>query len=288
MRLALTLGVLLISRFVVADSPDLSDPTEGGYRLVWADEFNTDGPPSADDWDFEQGFVRNQELQWYQPQNAVCRDGNLVIEVRKERFPNPLHTDPRRRGQGWAVERENVEYTSSSLRTRGRHAWLYGRIEVRAKAPTGPGAWPAIWTLGESSGWPACGEVDIMEYYSGKILANAAWQGSRGVAWDAHAEPLESFGPGWADEFHVWRMDWTRDQIELSVDGQVLNTIDVQASRNQGRRQRDNPFRRSHYLILNLALGGTQGGDPTGAEFPMQYLIDYVRVYQHPGAPAEQ
>lgn len=128
-------------------------------------------------WNYEQGYVRNEEAQWYQPDNAVCKGGFLVIEARKERNrQNPLYIPG---SNDWRKEREFIEYTSSSVTTAGKKEFLYGRFEVRARIPVAKGAWPAIWTLGSNMEWPSCGEIDIMEYYQIKgvphILANAAW-----------------------------------------------------------------------------------------------------------------
>ena len=146
------------------------------YELVWSDEFSTDGRPDSLKWDYEQGFARNHELQWYQEDNARCENGLLVIEAREEKRPNPWY----RAGSGdWRFSRENIEYTSASITTRGKYSFRYGRLEVRARIPGGKGAWPAIWTLGDKMEWPSCGEIDIMEFYriqgSPVIMANATW-----------------------------------------------------------------------------------------------------------------
>ena len=120
-----------------------------------------------------------------------------------------------------------------------------------------------------------------MEYYRGKLLANAAWgPSSRHVRWDTEVVPMARFPAGWSEQFHVWRMDWSATEIRLSVDDQLLNLVGVEHSEGESA---DSPFRQPHYLLLNLALGGTQGGDPAGAEFPVRYLVDYVRVYQSAG-----
>jgi beta-glucanase (GH16 family) len=247
-----------------------------GYQLVWADEFDRDGRPDPANWTYESGFVRNQELQWYQPENARVENGLLIIEARRERRPNPLHgTD----GGTWRTEREHVEYTSSSLTTRGLHSWRFGRIEARARIDTRPGLWPAFWTLGVQGRWPANGEIDIMEYYRGMLLANAAWANARGGAeWDDVRVPIaELGGPDWSSEFHVWRMDWDEQEIRLYVDDLLLNTVSLERTYNPDGT---NPLRQPHYIILNLAVGGTNGGDPSPTEFPAWLEFDYVRVYQ--------
>jgi beta-glucanase (GH16 family) len=247
--------------------------------LVWADEFNVDGPLDPARWTYERGFVRNEELQWYQPENARCTTGTLVIEARRERKPNPRY---RAGSARWQERREFIEYSSASATTRGLHAWQYGRFEMRARIDTRPGLWPAFWTLGVARPWPANGEIDIMEYYRGMLLANAAWGGERRgrAVWDDSRTSLTSFNdPDWSAQFHVWRMDWDENRIGLYVDDRLLNTIDLAQTIN-GDAEAANPFHQPHYIILNLAIGGTQGGDPASTEFPARFEIDYVRVYQ--------
>ena len=122
-----------------------------GWELVWHDEFDKDGIPDPEFWTFEEGFVRNKELQWYQTANATCKDGLLVIEGRKEQVKNPEYDAG---STSWRKKRELAEYTSSSIQTRGKREFLYGRFEVRAKIPVTSGAWPAIWTLGVRKPWP--------------------------------------------------------------------------------------------------------------------------------------
>ena len=125
--------------------PLLATARNDDWRLVWSDEFNTEGRLSPSVWNYEQGYVRNEEAQWYQPDNAVCKGGFLVIEARKERNrQNPLYIPG---SNDWRKEREFIEYTSSSVTTAGKKEFLYGRFEVRARIPVAKGAWPAIWTL---------------------------------------------------------------------------------------------------------------------------------------------
>jgi beta-glucanase (GH16 family) len=248
-----------------------------GYQLVWSDEFNADGEPDPAKWTFERGFVRNEELQWYQPDNAVCDEGLLVIEGRREQVENPQFDASSRQ---WQEQREHAEFTSTSVLTRGLASWMYGRFEMRGRIDVRPGLWPAWWTLGDDGRWPAGGEIDVMEYYRGTLLANAAWADRRFRAkWDDSRTPLAELGDNWASDFHVWRMDWDEERIALSVDGRELNTVDLSETINE-TRDGDNPFHQPHYMILNLAIGGTNGGDPEETEFPARFEVDYVRVYQ--------
>ena len=205
---------------LVVRKPGASDRGE----LAWSDEFDTDGAPDPANWTYEHGFVRNRELQWYQRENAFLEDGLLVIEGRRERRRNPNYDAS---SGDWRLHRKRAGYTSSLVTTRGLHSWFYGRFEVRARISTDEGLWPAIWFLGVEGHWPGNGEIDLMEYYAGDILANFAWgrparSGGKPV-WDAVRTPLESLGDGWQDEFHVWRMDWSESSIELYVDDRSDN-----------------------------------------------------------------
>ena len=254
-------------------------PVYPGYELVWSDEFNRNGPPDPCNWTYEQGMVRNQELQWYQAENARCENGLLVIEARRRRKANPHY----RTGSGnWRQKRKYCEYTSASITTKGLHQWQYGRFEMRGRIDTRAGMWPAFWTLGINGPWPANGEIDIMEYYRGMLLANAAWASGRRWTpiWDDVRKPISEFNePGWSAKFHVWCMDWDANSIKLYVDGMLLNEIDVTKTFNKDKGGK-NPFRQPHYIILNLAIGGTNGGDPSKTKFPARFEIDYVRVYK--------
>lgn len=254
-------------------------PVYPGFALVWADEFNRDGDPDPKNWTYERGFVRNRELQWYQPANARVANGLLTIEARRERVVNPGYEAG---STAWQRNREAAEYTSASLITRGLHSWQYGRFEMRGRIDTRAGSWPAFWTLGTGGQWPHDGEIDIMEFYRGMLLANVAWGGGKPfeAVWADTREPIESFNdPAWASRFHVWRMDWDDRAIVLSVDGAALNTVELSRTVNQDGSG-TNPFLKPQYLLLNLAVGGTQGGDPSKTTFPLRFEVDYVRVYQ--------
>ena len=267
------------------------------WQLVWSDEFDGDGPYNAEVWEPEHGFVRNHEDQWYQGENAFRQNGCLVIECRKTDLPNPLFRPEgqemrRQRHNDWRTRRERISYTSSSLTTRHSFSFLYGRLEVKARIPVAGGAWPAIWLLGapgeEHLPWPSCGEIDVMEYYRinnvPHILANAAWGNDQNRAvWNSKRIPFSHFtdqDPQWSEKFHIWRMDWTPEYIRIYLDDELLNDIPLSTTINGEAGHHINPFMRPQYILLNLALGGDNGGTIDVTAMPLRYEIDYVRVYQ--------
>ncbi len=229
-------------------------------HLVWSDEFNRPGQPDPAEWDREVGFIRNNEMQFYtrnRLENARVEGGHLTIEARKEEY-------------------ENAHVTSASLTS--RQNWTYGRIEVRAKMPTGRGTWPAIWMLGNNIrevGWPACGEIDIMEnvgFDPDHIYCTVHTQGADGK----HASKggnIVAERP--YDGFHLYAVDWDAHRMEFTYDGRHVFTYE-----NDGKNPW--PFDKPQYLILNLAIGGAWGGQKGVDDtiFPSKFLIDYVRVYQ--------
>ena len=261
-------------------------PENSGYQLVWSDEFDYEGKPNDAYWNYEEGFVRNEEHQWYQKENANSKDGVLVIEGKLEQIKNPNYNSA---SESWRQNREYAQYTSACIKTDGKKEFLYGRFEIRAKIPAVSGAWPAIWTLGKEMQWPSNGEIDIMEYYQidgvPHILANTAWGTDRRyhAEWNAQTVPFSYFtdkDPDWADKFHIWRMDWNEDAIRLYLDDELLNETFLKDTKNGTIGNYTNPFHQPHYILLNLAIGGTNGGVPDESAFPLKYEIDYVRVYQ--------
>ncbi len=183
------------------------------WELVWSDEFDRDGLPDPAKWSYEDGFVRNHEKQYYttkRSENARVENGMLVIEGRKEQFKNPSYR------AGSANSRsadEYAEYTAASLITSGKASWLYGRIEVRAKLPQGQGVWPAIWMLGDNhktSGWPRCGEIDIMEFVGhDPNHVHATVHFSLGGNHKSSGSKLETPAP--YDDFHIYAVEWNKD-----------------------------------------------------------------------------
>jgi beta-glucanase (GH16 family) len=273
--------------FTSSRTVDVNSPNEyDGFELVWNDEFNHTGHPSELNWGFEYGFVRNYELQWYQPQNAVCKDGRLLIEGKRERVGNPNYNEA---SNDWRSNRAYAEYTSACIKTRRLQEWeAGGYYEVRARIDTTQGSWPAIWLLGTEGHWPQGGEIDIMEFYRSdekpSILANAAWGTSqRYVAkWDSSLKPLSWFlekDKDWVEKYHVWSMYWDENIMEIYLDGELLNSIDLSGTINPDGT---NPFApgKKFYLLLNLAIG-SNGGNPLLSETPFTYEVDYVRVYKN-------
>ena len=279
-KLVCTIPVVLIFAFWMLPSNLLAQDTrQGDYKLVWAEEFNKKGKPDPANWKFEQGFVRNRELQWYQTDNAWCENGLLIIEGRKETKANPRYVKD---SKDWKTEPENIEYTSSSINTSGLHSWKYGRFVMRGKIDISAGLWPAWWTLGISKQWPSNGEIDIMEYYRDTLLANIATGTSeryKAMWYSKKTAVAKLGGKEWAAKFHIWRMDWTEKYIALFLDDEELLKVSMDKLYNKDNSG-FNPFTQPHYMLLNLAMGGANGGDVSKTRFPNRFEVDYVRVYQ--------
>ncbi len=239
------------------------DPSR--WSLVWADEFDRPGAPDPAVWTPEVGYVRNGEKQYYtrdRPENARVENGLLIIEARKDNW-------------------EDKPVTSASLTTKGKRPLLYGRIAVRAKIPTGRGTWPAIWTLGENikqTGWPACGEIDILEnvgFDPKTIHANIHCKAYNHTKRTGKGSKITADAP-WS-QFHEYAVEWYEDRIEFFFDDTRYFVF---------RKESDDPavwpFAEPQYLILNLAMGGGWGGQKgiDDSLYPHRFEIDYVRYYQ--------
>lgn len=237
------------------------------YQLVWSDEFSTPGAPSGARWQYETGYrIRNNEAQMYTAGlNSSVENGNLIIESRKEVYDV---------GGGTFAQ-----YTSASMRP--RTSWTYGRFEVRAKVPTGRGMWPAIWMLGDrisQVGWPACGEIDIMEnvgYDPDVVIATVHTPAYYHVINTQRSNKISNARP--QDDFHIYSIEWTPEKIDFFFDRIKYFTFAKEANNNDVW-----PFDHPHHLKINTAVGGAWGGAQgiDDSIFPQRFYIDYVRVYQ--------
>lgn len=278
------------------DTEGVSDDHEldGGYKLLWHDEFNGTGAPNTDMWRFEEGFQRNEEDQWYQSGNAEMNKGALVITAKKERVKNPNYNPSATGGNAWKQTREYAEYTSSCIVAKSDYVFKYGRVLVRAKIPVEQGGWPAIWSTGNWYEWPLGGEIDILEFYKEKIHANLCWGGSSrwNGTWNSKNYSISDFtsaDPEWANKYHIWRMDWDEEYIRIYLDDKLLNQTDLSTTVNKGDHGAGdggsiNPYSNNfngfgQLLMLNLAIGGINA-TPIEATFPLEYCVDYVRIYQ--------
>jgi beta-glucanase (GH16 family) len=232
----------------------------GAPVLVFSDEFNTNGAPDPTKWGYETGTGSggwgNNELQYYtsRPENAVVQGGVLKINAIKETYMGSA-------------------YTSARLLSKGKYSFKYGRIEVRAKFPTGVGTWPAAWMLGDNIGtvsWPACGETDIVEHLGrdlNKIYGTLHYPGRSGGNADGNTIVI----PDATTSFHTYVVDWSATSIKIYVDAQLYHTVANTAAL---------PFNQNFFILLNMAMGGNFGGAVDPAFTSATFEVDYVRVYQ--------
>ena len=216
-------------------------------ELVWSDEFNTDGSPDSSKWTYDLGTGcpnicgwGNNESQYYtnRSDNVSVSNGTLKINLKKENYAGS-------------------DFTSTRMKTKGKYEFTYGKIEVRAKLPSGGGTWPAIWMLGaniDEVGWPACGEIDIMEHVGNdqnKVHHSIHTPSSHGATQNTSSEYFSNV----SSSFKVYAVLWTKDKLEFSVDGEIKYTY------NPGIKDNSTwPFDKDQFILLNIAMGGTFGG----------------------------
>lgn len=249
-----------------------------GYKLVWADNFDFQGKPDPEKWNYETGFIRNLEEQIYtkRKKNSSIKNGKLEIIALKEDFKNK-NFDPEI--QNYRYNTPSSEYTSASLNTKDKFEFKYGRVEVRAKLPSGAGLWPAIWMLGanfDEIEYPKAGEIDIMEHVG--IAPNEVhatvhfpWDNPGGIRSNSGTTKVDS--P--SEEFHIYSVNWTSEKIEFLLDNSVYHSFQIDKAGKE-----NNPFHKPFYIIINLALGGNWPGPIDPDIFPQKFIIDYVRVYK--------
>ena len=235
-------------------------------KLVWSDEFNYTGLPDSNKWNYDIGGEGwgNNELQFYtnrRKENARVEKGNLIIEAHKENW-------------------ENRGYTSARLITKGKGDWKYGRIEVKARIPSGLGTWPAIWMLGSKTPlkWPDDGEIDIMEhvgYDQGKIHASIHCKKYNHVIGTQKTASTQV--PDCSTQFHVYTVEWNADSVKIGIDKNEYFYFANERTGYEGW-----PFDNKLHLLLNIAVGGNWGGQKgvDSTIWPKRMEIDYVRVYQ--------
>jgi beta-glucanase (GH16 family) len=244
------------------------------WTLGWSDEFSAEdgSSPSPTKWTYDLGGKGwgNHELESYtnRKENVRIEKGNLVITAQKESYTGS--------------DGITREYTSARLKTQGLFVQTYGRFEARIKIPEGQGIWPAFWMLGEdipTVGWPKCGEIDIMENIGkepDKIHGSL-----HGPSTTANTSDLTSIftlpaGQNFADDFHLYAVEWSPDTVRFYVDANLYATFRQSDWPAGGQWVFDHPF----FIILNLAVGGDWPGPPDAStKFPQSMLVDYVRVY---------
>ncbi len=239
------------------------------YELVWSDEFDYEGLPDDTKWNYDVGGSGwgNNELQYYtDTDNAYVEDGFLTITAKKETY-------------------NKLDYTSARMITKNKGDWLYGKVEVRAKLPSGRGTWPAIWMLPTDwkyGGWPRSGEIDIMEHVGydmghihGTIHTNAynhikGTQVGKSVVRDDASEA-----------FYTYTLEWLPDKIKIYIDDSLYFVYKPSNMINCPSEE-EWPFDQRFHLLLNIAVGGNWGGANGVDEsiFPQEMVVDYVRVYQ--------
>jgi beta-glucanase (GH16 family) len=252
-------------------------PPLPGLALVWSDEFNgVDGSaPNSSKWTYDTGVGGNgwgnNELETYtnRIRNAQIQSGNLVITALKETYADPSDGITR-------------NYTSARLRTQGLFSQSYGRFEARIRIPAGQGMWPAFWMLGNninSVGWPKCGEIDIMENIGsepGTVHGSLHSSSTVSRTSDATAPFSLPAGQNFADDFHLYAVEWEPGTVRFYVDSNLYVTFTQSQWPAGGDWTFDHPF----FIILNVAVGGDWPGSPDNTSvFPQQMLVDYVRVY---------
>ena len=283
-RVGLTASLLALSLAATASAASAAGPGDpaidepgglpAGYQLVWSDEFDIEGLPDPTRWAYDVASNRsgwaNRELQYYSAarrENSRIEKGVLIIEARRESTRAFADSGGQR-------------YTSARLVTRGLKTWTYGFFEIRARLPCGRGSWPAIWTLGpDALPWPDRGEIDIMEHVGfdpGVVHGTVHTKAFNHVSNTQRTARVSI--PDACTAFHRYQATWTAERITIGYDDRSY----FQFRRDPAGGHEAWPFDGPQFMLLNLAVGGTWGGQKgvDDASFPVRMEIDYVRVYQ--------
>jgi beta-glucanase (GH16 family) len=271
-------AIFLVSLCAIGQTKD-PQATTPQWKLVWSDEFNGPDGSAVDSSKWVQetggGGWGNNELEYYtrRPQNAFLEKGNLVIKVVEEKYSGS--------------DGVSRNYTSARLKTQSKFSQTYGRFEARIKIPRGQGIWPAFWMLGadiKRVQWPACGEIDVMENIGKEpamvhgTIHGPGYNGANGIG-SSFALPG---GERFADDFHIYAVEWEPNTIRFYVDDHLYATRTPADLPKEAKWVYDHPF----FILLNVAVGGDWPGNPDSTSvFPQTMLVDYVRVYE-PVKPA--
>ena len=252
-----------------------------GYELAWAEEFEEDGLPDNKVWDYEEGYRRNNELQDYKKadlNHSWVEDGKLILQAFK---------DPHEGTNPWTGESYHFDFSSASVMSKKKKDFMYGRIDIAAKIPTGCGVWPALWMLPtenihETEDDKAYGEIDIMEYVWGNgDKHNLVYQTihTQNTQDKVDERPASSCSSNTLDDkFHLYSLVWEKNHIEILFDNKVVLTYERNKDLNSYKQW---PFDQPYYLIMNIAVGGGWGGTWGIDEsiFPARMEVEYVRYY---------
>lgn len=260
-------NLLLLSAMVIMLTTRCTDK-----KPIWSDEFDNVGAPDSTKWNYDLGDGcpnvcgwGNNEAQYYtqDAKNVRVENGNLIIEAHKDSLGGKA-------------------YTSTRMVSKFKGDWLYGRIEVKAKLPRGKGTWPAIWMLPTDwkyGGWPASGEIDIMEHvgYDPGVIHGTIHTESYNHGIGTQKEGKITV-EDCMDAFHVYAVDWTKDKMDFFVDDKLYHTV----TRDPNEDFKGWPFDQRFHLIMNIAVGGNWGGKEgiDQSIWPQRMEVDYVRVYK--------
>jgi len=263
--------LVLIASFTIKknnnDGKGIADPDLKEYELVWQDEFDYTGPPDPEKWKYDtegnEAGWGNDEAQHYTEaniKNANVKNGVLQIIAHKENY-------------------KEKEFTSARLVSKA--VWQYGKIEVNAKLPSAMGTWSAIWIMPggwsfNDGNWPDIGEIDIMEHVGHDLGVIHASAHSKDYQWQTETQKTATiFIPDVSEKFHSYILEWTPDVLKAYVDDSLFFEY-----KNEGLGKNKWPYNKPFYLIMNVAVGGTWGGEVDGAAFPQTMEVDYVKIFQ--------